>query len=212
MSSITALIADYGALFVFANVLVEQLGAPIPAVPSLVIAGALAATGKLSLTALLVAALVACLVADVAWYAAGRRYGAHLLRRRCTVSLSPEADIPRTRTRFERWGVNALLVAKFVPGLSIVASPMAGAMRVSWPVFLAYDTIGSALWSSAALSLGLFGKPDVESIATTIEGYGGGPWLAVPVLGVAYIAWRVWRSRRAKRPLIEEAPAACCAH
>jgi len=73
---IIALIAQYGVLLVFFNVLVTQLGAPLPAVPTLVVAGALAAGGQLPVFGVLLVTVVACLLSDALWYAAGRRYGA----------------------------------------------------------------------------------------------------------------------------------------
>ncbi len=121
MSDIVAMIGQYGLLVVFANVLIEQVGLPIPAVPTLMIAGALAADGKLSTPSLFIVALIACLLADVTWYIAGRRFGSRVMKTLCRVSLTPDSCVSETQSRFERWGVNALLIAKFVPGLSTIA-------------------------------------------------------------------------------------------
>src|SRR5713101_101726 len=98
------LITEYGLALVFANVLLEQLGLPIPAVPALVVAGALAAEGELSPLAAFGVAFVACMIGDAVWYLAGRRYGRRVMKFLCRVSLSPDSCVRQTEFRFERWG------------------------------------------------------------------------------------------------------------
>ncbi|MEO7064096.1 MAG: DedA family protein, partial [Dokdonella sp.] len=151
---IIALIAQYGLLLVFASVLLEQLGFPIPAVAVLVVAGALAASGQLSLPGTLLVALIGCLLADLAWYWAGRRFGARVLRTLCRVSLSPDSCVHQSELRFERWGGQMLLAAKFMPGLSLVAPPLVGALGLPMRAFLLFDALGSLLWAVVAVGLG----------------------------------------------------------
>src|SRR5207247_10198224 len=112
------LIAQYGLVLVFANVLLEQLGLPIPAVPALVVAGALSAEGEFSPLAAFGVAFVACMMGDAAWYLAGRRYGRRVMKLLCRVSLSPDSCVRQTEFRFERWGKLTLVLSKFIPGRS----------------------------------------------------------------------------------------------
>ena len=140
------LLSQYGLAIVFANVLIEQIGIPVPALPTLVIAGALAAEGKLSGPLLFLVAIVACLIADIAWYLAGRRFGNGVMKMLCRISLTPDYCVSETQARFERWGVNALVIAKFIPGLATIAPPLAGATRIGWPQFLFFNTLGATLW------------------------------------------------------------------
>ena len=114
---IIALIAQYGLLLVFFNVLVEQAGVPVPAVPTMIVAGALAAGGKLPLTGIVLVAVLACLLGDLAWYWAGRRFGSGVMRTICRISLSPDSCVKQSELRFQRWRGRVLLIAKFVPGL-----------------------------------------------------------------------------------------------
>jgi len=79
----------YGYLLLFAWVLVEQLGIPLPATPVLLAAGALSATGEISFPLALLVGLVATLSADSAWYFIGRKYGHHVLRILCKLSMEP---------------------------------------------------------------------------------------------------------------------------
>ena len=132
-----SIIGQYGLTIVFFNVLVEQIGLPVPAIPTLVIAGALAADGQLPPAALFFWSLVACLMADCGWYLIGQTYGIRVLKLLCRISLEPDSCVSQTQTRFERWGINSLVVAKFIPGLAIIAPPLAGAMRIGWGRFIA---------------------------------------------------------------------------
>ena len=75
MSELTELLARHGALIVFANVLLTQLGLPLPALPTLVVAGALALEGQLSMPLVIGTAVCACLIGDLPWFVAGRRFG-----------------------------------------------------------------------------------------------------------------------------------------
>ena len=130
MTHLVHYVIVYGVTLVFLNVLAEQLGVPIPAVPALVIAGALTRSGRMSSTHVLIAAVIASLIADSVWYELGRRYGYRILKTLCRVSLSPDSCVRDTEARFERWGLKSLLIAKFIPGFSTVAPPLAGAGRI----------------------------------------------------------------------------------
>src|SRR4051812_1206579 len=113
MTDPLSLVARHGVALVFANVIVEQIGIPVPAMPTLVIAGALAADGKLSFAGVLAAATIACFIADGAWYLAGRRYGLGILRLLCRISLSPDTCVRQTENQFTRWGMASLVLGKF---------------------------------------------------------------------------------------------------
>jgi len=154
MTKLVQYVIRYGVPLVFLNVFAEQLGVPIPAVPALVVAGALTRDGKMSSTNVLIAAVIASLIADFVWYALGRRYGYRILKTLCRISLSPDSCVRDTEARFERWGLKSLLIAKFIPGVSTVAPPLAGAARASWTAFLVYDGIGALIWAGAAVAAG----------------------------------------------------------
>src|SRR5713101_1616555 len=107
---------DYRILMITINVLANQLGLPVPVIPTLIVAGAWAAQGTISPVALFASAIVACVCADSVWFLAGRIYGNGVMKLLCRISLTPDSCVSDTQSRFERWGSNALLVAKFVPG------------------------------------------------------------------------------------------------
>jgi membrane protein DedA with SNARE-associated domain/rhodanese-related sulfurtransferase len=193
---IGSLIGEYGVSIVFANVLVDQIGLPIPAVPTLVVAGALAADGRLSVAALFAVSLFACVSADFAWYVAGRYYGNRIMKLLCRVSLTPDSCVSQTEAKFERWGLGTLVIAKFVPGLALIAPPLAGASRSGWLAFLVFDAIGAALWVCAALGGGILLRSQIDDLLARLQDIGTAAGALVVALLAAYIAWKWWQRRR----------------
>jgi len=193
---LVSLLSQYGLAVVFANVLIEQIGLPVPAIPTLVVAGALASEGKLSVPWLFAVALAACSLADTAWYIAGRRFGNGVMKLLCRISLTPDSCVSETQARFERWGVNALVVAKFIPGLATIAPPLAGATRIGWRSFLFYNTLGGMLWVGAGLGGGILLGPQMEGLLTRLDDIGTSAVLVTVALLAAYIAFKWWERRR----------------
>ena len=193
---IIALIAQYGLLLVFFNVLVEQAGVPVPAVPTLVVAGALAASGHLSVVDVLLAALVACLLSDLLWYWAGRHYGAGVMRMLCRISLSPDSCVRTSELRFQRWRGQVLLIAKFVPGLSTVAPPLVGAMGLRLPVFVLFDGLGSLLWLGVAVGLGYVFAAQIDVLLAALASAGTFALELLLCLLALYILAKWWQRRR----------------
>src|SRR5438874_1577904 len=154
MARLVHYIIVYGIPLIFLNVFLEQIGAPVPAVPTLIVAGALSRAGQMSSTHVLIAAVIASLIADYAWFLLGRHYGYRVLRTLCRISLSPDSCVRDTEASFERWGLKSLIVAKFIPGFSTVAPPLAGATRAGTLVFLAFDALGAIVWAGAAVAAG----------------------------------------------------------
>lgn len=154
MDSIASQLAHYGVPLVGLNVLLQQLGLPIPAVPTMMLAGALAMSGRIDFAAAFVISVVASLVADLLWYWAGRRYGYPVLRFLCRISLSPDTCVRQTEGIFERWGFFSVVVSKFVPGFSTVAPPIAGALKMPAGAFALASTASAMLWVGAAMVAG----------------------------------------------------------
>src|SRR5882762_5049906 len=164
------LVTEYGLALVFANVLLEQLGLPIPAVPALIVAGAMAAEGELSPLAVFGVAFVACMIGDAVWFIAGRRYGRRVMAFLCRVSLSPDSCVRQTEFRFERWGRLTLVLSKFIPGLSTIAPPLAGAMRLGWPSFLLLNSLGVVIWAGVALGAGMAFHAQINEFIARLAG------------------------------------------
>ncbi|MFC5436924.1 DedA family protein/thiosulfate sulfurtransferase GlpE [Rhodanobacter umsongensis] len=193
---IITLIAQYGLLLVFFNVLVEQAGVPVPAVPTMIVAGALAANGKLPVAGVVLAAVLACLISDLVWYWAGRRFGSGVMRTICRISLSPDSCVKQSELRFQRWRGRVLLIAKFVPGLSTVAPPLVGAMGLRLPSFLLLDGLGSLLWAGVAVGLGHAFAAQIDVVLAALASAGTVAFELLLVLLALYIAAKWWQRRR----------------
>jgi membrane protein DedA with SNARE-associated domain/rhodanese-related sulfurtransferase len=210
MQLLLTLIEQYGLWLVFANVLALQLGAPVPAYPTLIVVGAVSARGDFSTAHVVAVALTASLVADLAWYFAGARLGRRVLRLMCRISLSPDSCVRQTEDIYERWGAPSLMIAKFIPGFAAVATSMAGVVRTRIASFLFFDAIGALLWSGLAVALGWIFRDAVDDVlAVLIQ---AGRWsligiaslLALYVAGKAAQRYRLLRTLRMARISVEQ--------
>jgi membrane protein DedA with SNARE-associated domain len=189
-------VLHYGVPLVFLNVLAEQIGLPIPAAPTLIVAGALSRDGRMSSTHVLLAAIAASLIADYAWFILGRFYGYRVLRTLCRISLSPDSCVRDTEANFERWGLKSLIVAKFIPGFSTVAPPLAGATRARTLPFLAFDTFGALLWAGASVAAGRTFHTAIGRVLQALENLGWWGFVFVgSAIGLVVLAKFVQRRR-----------------
>jgi len=196
MQELVRLTEQYGLLLIFAGVLLESLGLPLPAMPLLIVAGALAAGGTLSLAAVAAVALLAVLVGDICWYVAGRRYGSRVLKTLCRISLSPDSCVRQTETIYERWGGQMLLVARFVPGLSTIAPPLAGAMRLPLALFLGYSTGGALIWIAVSLGVGVVFHAQIALAGEALARFGTMALGGIAVAFAAFLAFKYWERQR----------------
>jgi membrane protein DedA with SNARE-associated domain/rhodanese-related sulfurtransferase len=181
---------DFGYAGVFVCVFLEQVGVPIPAFPALLAAGALVASGTLSLTLCLIVAVVAGLAADNVWYGIGRAKGTHVLHLMCRLSWKPDGCVGKTKGLFSQHGSKTLVFAKFVPGLSVLAPPLAGITKVPFPRFILYDGLGTIIWALPPILVGAYFQKGYEAMASqaqSMEGYL--PWICGTMI-VAVLAWR----------------------
>ncbi len=196
MQHLIALITEYGLWFVFVNVLAAQAGLPVPAVPTLVLTGALLGVGRYSAASLIGVAMAAALIADTAWYFAGRRIGRPVLRIMCRISLSPDNCVRQTESIYARYGAPSLMVAKFIPGFAAIATALSGAVQTRLLTFLVFDAIGAALWAGVAVGIGSLFSNTVETLLNTLA-HLGEIGVALIVLALAlFIGFKWWDRRR----------------
>jgi membrane protein DedA with SNARE-associated domain/rhodanese-related sulfurtransferase len=195
-SALGPLAGQLALVLIVGNVLLDQLGVPVPAVPTLVVAGAVVIDHPWWGAELFAGAVLACVIADTAWFVAGRIYGNRVMKLLCRVSLTPDSCVNDTHERFTRWGPKAIVLAKFIPGLAIVAPPLAGALRMGWARFLSLTTLAAALWVGAYLAAGMLLKPQIDWLLPRAADLGS--WAAA-LVGAAlalYIAFKWWERRR----------------
>lgn len=199
----THILLEYGYLLLFAWVLVEQLGLPLPATPVLMAAGALSAQGELSFPLAFFAGFLATLTADSAWFHVGRRYGHLVLRTLCKLSMEPTICVRRTQDSFFRRRRVTLITAKFIPGLATLASAVAGQNGMDYGSFLFLDAIGSSLWLLTLLVAGRFFGDILRRNPGMLNWVGqfSGALLVLGILG--FFLYRVLRRRMVLRKLVE---------
>jgi membrane protein DedA with SNARE-associated domain/rhodanese-related sulfurtransferase len=196
MSNLILLIQTYGVLIVFGTVLLEQIGLPIPAMPILIVAGALAVGGEISWVACLAASLAACLISDFFWFRAGRFYGKRVLRLLCKISLSPDYCVSQTEDKFNRFGSKSLVVAKFIPGFNTIAPPLAGAMGTSTPRFLVFTALGGLLWSGVGIGAGVWFHNSIDDVLDTLDTMGGVALSGLAALLALFVLYKYIERRR----------------
>ena len=173
MTQADQLLVNYGLWIVFGAVFLEQVGIPFPAPLLMLAAGALAAAGKFNLLGGMMMTLVACLLADGIWFFLGRYRGNHVLGFLCRMSLEPDSCIRRTQNVFSKYGAKGIVVAKFVPGFSTVAPPLAGMSGMRLSSFLVADGAGSLLYGICFFGLGFLFSNQIEQINSAISHIGG---------------------------------------
>lgn len=190
MDETIAFLVRHGQAVLVAVVFAEQIGLPIPAVPVLLAVGALAGAGKMNLAAAVALSVVACSAGDLIWYELGRHRGRHALNLLCRISLEPDSCVRRTENFFTRHGIRALVMAKFIPGLSTITPALAGLFGVSVKRFLSYNGLGALLWTVAFMGPGYLFSAQLEEISAQAARLGS--WL-VYLLGGSLGAYIVYK-------------------
>ena len=201
MNDTLQFLVKHGYIVLFASVLTEQLGIPLPSTPFIVAAGALAHSGQLNFAVALFVGCCASLVADLVWFEIGRRRGARVLKFFCRISLEPDYCVRRTENTFARNGARTLIVGKFIPGVSALAPPMAGVYGLSRSRFLFFDGLGTLLWMGAFQSIGYLFSDQLEDVIAYASRFGGLLTVVVVVSFASYVAWKYAQRRRFLRSL-----------
>jgi membrane protein DedA with SNARE-associated domain/rhodanese-related sulfurtransferase len=196
MQSFLSALGQNGLTIVVLNVLLNQIGLPVPAVPTLIVAGAVAANGQLPIAPLFLLCVAACVVPDCGWYLVGQRFGIRVLKTLCRISLEPDSCVSQTQSRFEHWGMESLVIAKFVPGLATIAPPMAGAMRIGWLRFIVLSTLAGIAWVGAAMTAGMLFRAQIEHLLLDLDRIGSAAFAGAAALLLAYLAYKWWERWR----------------
>jgi len=178
MHSTLEFLVNHGYLVLLVWVFLEQAGLPLPSIPLLLAAGALGGIHRLSFGTALLLCVLAAVSADTIWYELGKRRGIRILHWLCRISLEPDSCVRRTEGLFEKQGAKSLLVAKFLPGLNTVATPLAGIFHMKFRRFLAFDALG-AIFSG-----------QIELIALKAQQLGGGLMVLLGAALAFYISYK----------------------
>jgi len=163
----------------------------------LILAGALASQGKLSLPVVIVVAAGAAIIGDNVGYLIGRKGLRRLVNRPGRLAAGRRLLIERGDEFFRRWGAAAVFFARWLPGLRVVMAWLAGANRMPWPRFLLWNALGGIAWATTIGGLAyLLGRSASGSLgAIGFVGVG----IAVLVFVIARVRRRL-RERSGKPP------------
>jgi membrane protein DedA with SNARE-associated domain/rhodanese-related sulfurtransferase len=166
MHEIVNFLAKHGYWLIFVFVIARQACLPVPGNLVLLAAGALSGAGRLNFAGIVILSVCAFLLADLAWFQAGRWRGTRILHFACGLSGDPSACVDNAHRTFARNGVRSLLISKFVIGLDAVAAPLAGASGVTRLQFVVFDITGAILWSCAYATLGYVFSEQLDLVAS----------------------------------------------
>ncbi len=187
---LTFLIA-HGYLVIFVWVALDQAGLPLPAIPLLLAAGALAGMGELNLSLILLVCVLASVPIDAFWFWLGRLRGARVLHLLCILSIEPDFCVRSTEEQFRRLGPLSVVIAKFVPGLNILAPPMSGLTGMPLPLFLVLDTLGALIYAAVFVGVGMFFHTELEMIAMRVAELGALAAIIVGGLVAVFFGWKL---------------------
>ena len=192
---------QYGAPILFGAVFLDQMGLPVPALPWLLAAGASPASAQFNFVSAVGLTVLACLIADGFWFYLGRFRGSQVLGLLCRISLEPDSCVRRTQNLFTRYGLKGVLLAKFVPGLSTVAPPLAGMSGQGALSFFIIDGLGALLYAVAFMFLGYCFSNQIQAIEKALTSIGGSALVLLAVLVGSYIGFKFWQRHRLLREL-----------
>jgi membrane protein DedA with SNARE-associated domain/rhodanese-related sulfurtransferase len=201
MNDLLSLIVHHGYIVICLIVFAEAIGVPVPGAVALVAGGAATASGALNGPAVVVFAIIGMLSADSLLYVAGSHTGWTLLNFLCRVSADPEACVLRAAQSFYNRGRVTLLVAKFMPGASTMAAPLAGSMKMPFFQFLGLDFLGACAYTLAYGAVGFIFRDFVGNIVSGFRAAGRAVEIVITIAVIAFIGYRVslyWK-RRADR-------------
>lgn len=192
---ITAALVDVppniGYPLLFTLVAAESAGALVPGETALIVAGALAAQGRLELPLVILVAATAAIVGDNVGYTLGRRGLRPLLDRPGRWSARRQRLIVRGEAYFRRYGPATVFVGRWLPGLRVFAAWLAGADGMPWPRFLTWNALGGVAW---AITIGTAGYLIGRSVSGSLGLIG---LAGLALVTAAYLVFRI-RERRAR--------------
>lgn len=192
MPDVLAMIEKYGYASLFAALLLEAIGMPVPGALALLAAGAASAAGGMHPLLAITVAFSALLIGDMILFLTGRYSGWGLLGFLCGLSMSPEVCILRSAKWFYKRGRATLLFAKFLPGVNTMAPPLAGSMHMRVSQFLRFDVVGVLLYATAYGALGYLFRDVFRMIAGGLQAFSHVVAWVVLAGVIGFVAHRAW--------------------
>jgi membrane protein DedA with SNARE-associated domain len=180
----------YPLLGVFVGI--EALGVPLPGETAVIFGGLAASSGRLNIVLVIVVASAGAIIGDNIGFLIGRRGGRAVLERPGRFEAERRRVLEIGDPFFERHGGKAVFLGRWIAGLRIWASWLAGASKMHWLTFVFWNALGGILWSTSVALAAYYGGRSVETIFSKIGLYALILAAVVVVLGGAYL----WRRHR----------------
>jgi membrane protein DedA with SNARE-associated domain len=187
---------DYGLVFLFLIIALQAAGgAGLPGKTALVVAAILAADGRWSISSVIAVATVAVIVGGYTGYAIGR-LGARRLLARQFLAARLKRPLEMAERFFDEHGPKAVFLARFIPGLKVVAALAAGTFGMRWSVFAFWHALAAIAF---ALVFGLTAFWAGRGAIELVEEFG--LLVLVPIAALAVLAWVAFQAVRRRRGL-----------
>jgi membrane protein DedA with SNARE-associated domain len=198
LASFLSVTQNLGYPVLAAVVAAEALGVPLPGETAVIFAGLAASEHRLNIVLVIVIASAAAIVGDNIGFQIGRRGGRAVLERPGRFYEERQRVIAIGDPFFERHGPKAVFLGRWVAGLRIWASWLAGASAMSWRSFLVWNALGGIGWATSVSLAAFYGGKGVEHVLSTIGLYGLIVAGVLIVVGLAVLVVHR-RRRRARR-------------
>lgn len=175
--------------------LLHESGVPLPITPVAMFLAARGIESGAHFAAFLAAMVVMTLITNLAWFIAGRRRGAAVLEVLRRFSLAADKHVTRAERDFVRWGPSTLVFGHFLPGVTLVAPPLAGAWGMKTSRFLMLTSIGAVLYSVPLLVAGVLLRGRIDVVLATLDRIHSHLLAGLACLLAGYVGWRWWRRR-----------------
>ena len=184
----------YPLLAVFVGI--EALGIPVPGETAVIFGGLAASSGRLSIVLVIVVAAAGAIIGDNIGFEIGRRGGRALLERPGRFYEERQRVLKIGDPFFERHGPKAVFLGRWIAGLRVWASWLAGASSMRWRTFFAWNALGGIAWATSVALAAYYGGTAVEKVFSQVGVYAIIAVGAVVVLGGGYLLWRRRKHRR----------------
>jgi membrane protein DedA with SNARE-associated domain len=193
LASIFSVTKDLGYPVLGVFVGIEALGIPLPGETAVIFAGLAAAAGRLEIVLVIVVASAGAIIGDNIGFLIGRRGGRAVLERPGRFAVERRRVLEIGDPFFERHGGKAVFLGRWIAGLRIWASWLAGASKMAWPTFVLWNALGGIAWATSVALAAYYGGTGVEKVFSAIGIY------ALPVALVVFVAFATWWWRRRRR-------------
>jgi membrane protein DedA with SNARE-associated domain len=195
LNALAGPLGHYGYWLIFALVMLEDFGVPVPGETVIIAAAIFAGHQQLNVVAVGVIAFVAAVIGDNIGFAIGHFGGRALAVRWGRYVFLTEERLDKAAAFFDRHGGKIIVVARFIEGLRQANGIIAGISGMHWRRFVIFNVLGAALWVGTWVSLGYLAGNHIDAIYHYITAYSYYVLIAAVVLLAAYVVRRVLRRR-----------------